>query len=142
MVKHDVKMFRQFQVKSNSEPIWVKSIFLLVETASLSYAEKLLEVYDVVETFVMSIGYPHSSHSLVGAILHGCPSRDYHPHQYDVIKYWNKHRPSTTRKTKMSKYHLFYELHQLSREQAGFGIRSKYPNGKYQARGKEVIKRE
>ena len=25
----------------------------------------------------------------------------------------------------MSKYHLFYDLHQLSREQAMFGIRSK-----------------
>jgi len=100
-----------------------------VETASLSYAEKLLKLYDGVETFVMFIGYPRSSHSLVGAILDAHPEIII-PHQYDVIKYWNKYRPSNATKTKMSKYHLFYDLHQLSREQALFGIRSKFPEGK------------
>ena len=72
----------------------------------------------------MFIGYPRSSHSLVGAILDAHPEIII-PHQYDVIKYWNKHRPSTTKKTKMSKYHLYYDLHKLSREQALFGARSK-----------------
>ena len=100
-----------------------------METASLSYAEKLLKLYDGVETFVMFIGYPRSSHSLVGAILDAHPEIII-PHQYDVIKYWNKYRPSNARKTKMSKYHLFYALHQLSREQALFGIRSNFPGGK------------
>ena len=131
MGKYDVKMFSQFEIKSNSGPSWNKLNFIFpsVETASLSYGEKLLEIYDGVETFVMFIGYPRSSHSLVGAILDAHPEIII-PHQYDVIKYWNKYRPSTTRKTKMSKYHLFYNLHQLSREQAVFGIRSKYPKGK------------
>ena len=77
----------------------------------------------------MFIGYPRSSHSLVGAILDAHPEIII-PHQYDVIKYWNKYRPSNATKTKMSKYHLFYDLHQLSREQALFGIRSKFPEGK------------
>ena len=72
----------------------------------------------------MFIGYPRSSHSLVGAILDAHPEIII-PHQYDVIKYWKKYRPSTARKTKMSKYHLFYDLHKLSREQALFGSRSK-----------------
>ena len=77
----------------------------------------------------MFIGYPRSSHSLVGAILDAHPEIII-PHQYDVIKYWNKYRPMTARKTKMSKYHLFYDLHMLSKEQALFGSRSK--NGKLQ----------
>ena len=95
----------------------------------------------------MFIGYPRSSHSLVGAIL-GAHPEIIIPHQYDVIKYWNKYRPSTTRKTKMSKYHLFYDLHQLSREQCLEFVLS-IQTGRweaiaitYQARGKEVIKRE
>ncbi|XP_078374375.1 uncharacterized protein LOC144657905 [Oculina patagonica] len=43
------------------------------ETPFLSPAERLFKVYDEVETFVMFIGYPHSSHSLVGAILDAHP---------------------------------------------------------------------
>ena len=43
------------------------------EAPSLSYAEKLFKAYDEVETFVMFIGYPRSSHSLVGAILDAHP---------------------------------------------------------------------
>ena len=77
----------------------------------------------------MFIGYPRSSHSLVGAILDAHPEIII-PHQYDVIKSWNKYRPSTARKTRMSKYHLFYALHQLSKKEALFGIRSKFPGGK------------
>ena len=102
----------------------INFIFVSDETVSLSYAEKFFKLYDGVETFVMFIGYPRSSHSLVGAILDAHPEVNI-PHQYVVIKYWKKYRPSTARKTKMSKYHLFYDLHKLSREQALFGSRSK-----------------
>ena len=71
----------------------------------------------------MFIGYPRSSHSLVAAILDAHPEIII-PNEYNVIKSWNKYRPSTARKTKMSKYRLFYALHQRSREQALFGKRS------------------
>ena len=77
----------------------------------------------------MFIGYPRSSHSLVGAILDAHPEIII-PHQYDALRYWIKYRPSTAGKTKISKYHLFFDLHQLSREQAMFGIRSTYNEGK------------
>ena len=111
--------------------------FLSGESSSLSYAENLSKLYDGVETFVMFIGYPRSSHSLVGAILDAHPEIII-PHQYDVLRYWIKYRPSTARKTKISKYHLFYDLHQLSREQAMFGIRSKYKKGKMGGYGYNV----
>ena len=77
----------------------------------------------------MFIGYPRSSHSLVGAILDAHPEIII-PHQYGVIKHWEMYSLSTHRNKKLSKYHFFYDLHQLSKEQAMFGIRSKYPNGK------------
>ena len=103
-------------------------IFLSVKTAPLSYAERQLKLYDEVETFVMFIGYPRSSHSLVGAILDAHPEIII-PHQYDVIQKWKKYNLSTPVNKKLSKYQLFYDLHQLSRKQALFGLRSKFPNG-------------
>ena len=77
----------------------------------------------------MFIGYPRSSHSLLGAILDAHPEIII-PHEYNVLKYWEKYWPSPGKNKKLSKYHLFYDLHQLSREQAMFGIRSTYPEGK------------
>ena len=77
----------------------------------------------------MFIGYPRSSHSLVGAILDAHPEIII-PHEYNLLKYWKKYWPLTSKDKQLSKYHLFYDLHQLSREQAMFGIRSKYPDGK------------
>ena len=119
-------------MKTVLNPTEIKTIFFLsVKTASLSYAEKQLKLYDGVETFVMFIGYPRSSHSLVGAILDAHPEIII-PHEYDVIKNWEIYRPSATRNKKLSKYHLFYDLHQLSREQAMFQMRSKYPNGNFE----------
>ena len=78
----------------------------------------------------MFIGYPRSSHSLVGAILDAHPEIII-PHEYDVILNWEKYWSSTGKNKKLSKYHLFYDLHQLSREQAMFGIRSNYPNAEW-----------
>ena len=98
------------------------------ESSSLSYAENLFKLYDGVETFVMFIGYPRSIHSLVGAILDAHPEIII-PHEYDVLRHWIKYRPSTARNKQLPKYHLFYDLHQLSREQAMFGIRSTYNEG-------------
>ena len=76
----------------------------------------------------MFIGYPRSSHSLVGSMLDAHPEIII-PHEYNVLGCWNKYWPSTDKNKSLSKYHLFYDLHQLSREQAIFGIRSKYPDG-------------
>ncbi|KAL9986836.1 hypothetical protein ACROYT_G001042 [Oculina patagonica] len=93
------------------------------ETTSLSYAEEQFKLYDGVETFVMFIGYPRSSHSLVGAILDAHPEIII-PHEYDLIQNWGKYQSSTLKQKNMQKYQLFYDLHQLSREQAMFGIRA------------------
>ena len=80
----------------------------------------------------MFTGYPRSSHSLVGAILDAHPEIII-PHEYDVINNWNIYRNKT-----LSKYHLFSDLHQLSREQAMFQMRSKFPNGKFEGYGYHV----
>ena len=77
----------------------------------------------------MFIGYPRSSHSLVGAMLDAHPEIII-PHEYDVITNWEKYRPSTVRNDTFPKYQLFFDLHQLSTEQAIFGIRSSDPKGK------------
>ena len=76
----------------------------------------------------MFIGYPRSGHSLVGAILDAHPEIII-PHQYDVIQNWKLYKLSTPVNKKLSKYHLFYDLHQLSEEQAMFRMRSKFPSG-------------
>ncbi|KAL9969777.1 hypothetical protein ACROYT_G022034 [Oculina patagonica] len=94
------------------------------ETPFLSSAEKLFKLYDGVETFVMFIGYPRSSHSLVAAIL------DAHPeiiisHEYNVLKRWTKYQSPVLKQKTLQKYVLFYDLHQLSMEQAMFLNRAK-----------------
>ena len=71
----------------------------------------------------MFIGYPRSSHSLVGAILDAHPEIII-PHEYHIIEKWGIYRDKTTG---MKKYLLFYNLHSLSTWQAVFGNRAKYP---------------
>ena len=93
------------------------------ETYSLSYADKKFQLYNAVETFVMFIGYPRSIHSLVGSILDAHPEVII-PHQYDVIKNWQKYRSLRALSTTLPKYQLFLDLHQLSTKQAMFGGRS------------------
>ncbi|XP_078342600.1 uncharacterized protein LOC144628378 [Oculina patagonica] len=68
----------------------------------------------------MFIGYPRSSHSLVGAILDAHPEIIM-PFEYDVIKNWEKYQSSTLKQKNMQKYQLFFDLHHLSTEQAMFG---------------------
>ncbi|KAJ7380725.1 hypothetical protein OS493_007098 [Desmophyllum pertusum] len=87
---------------------------------------KLYELYDDVETFVMFIGYPRSSHSLVGSIL------DAHPkiiisNEYHIIEKWNIYRDIALKSSGMSKYLLFYNLHSISTWQATFGSRARKP---------------
>ena len=87
---------------------------------------KLYELYDDIETFVMFIGYPRSSHSLVGSIL------DAHPeiiisNEYHIIQRWNIYLDDTLRNSGMKKYLLFYNLHSLSTWQASFGVRARKP---------------
>jgi len=97
------------------------------ETTSLSYAEKRFKLYDGVETFVMFIGYPRSSHSLVGALLDAHPEIII-PHEYDLIRNWEKYnRTSTVIKKNRPKYELFFDLHHLSTKQAMFLSRSTNP---------------
>ena len=71
----------------------------------------------------MFIGYPRSSHSLVGAILDAHPEIII-PHEYDIMRKWEKHRSSELEDKNLRKYQLFYDLHHLSLRQAIFGIRA------------------
>ncbi len=87
---------------------------------------KLHELYDGVETFVMFIGYPRSSHSLVGSILDAHPEIII-PNEYHIIERWDIYRDDTLRNSAMRKYLLFYNLHSLSTWQATFGVRAQKP---------------
>ena len=102
-----------------------QTIFLFVseEIRSLSIAEDRFRLYDGVETFVLFIGYPRSSHSLVGAILDAHPEIVI-PHEFNLLNVWNRFRKLGNRQEKLQKYLLFYELQQLSTRQALFGIRA------------------
>ena len=73
----------------------------------------------------MFIGYPRSSHSLVGAMLDAHPEIII-PHEYHVILNWRKYNQSSTVSTKnVAKYKLFFDLHHLSTKQAMFLSRSR-----------------
>ncbi|KAL9978239.1 hypothetical protein ACROYT_G015734 [Oculina patagonica] len=87
---------------------------------------KLHELYNGVETFVMFIGYPRSSHSLVGSILDAHPEIII-PNEYHIIERWDIYRDDTLRNSAMRKYLLFYNLHSLSTWQATFGVRAQNP---------------
>ena len=69
----------------------------------------------------MFIGYPRSSHSLVGAILDAHPEIII-PFEYDVMTNWEKYQSARLKQKNMQKYQLFFDLHKLSLEQAMFGI--------------------
>ena len=97
--------------------------YLSGATPSLSYAENLFKCYDDVETFVMFIGYPRSSHSLVGAILDAHPEIII-PHEYNLMSEWNGYKKAGLKRQNVQKYKLFFDLHQLSTKQAMFGIRA------------------
>ena len=105
-------------------------LFLSEESNFLSPRENTSKLYDGVETFVMFIGYPRSSHSLVGAILDAHPEIII-PHEYDVMGKWARFSPDTFQ----PRNHLFFALSQLSMRQAKFGIRASANNtnlsGKY-----------
>ena len=88
--------------------------------------EDMFRLYDGVDTFVLFIGYPRSSHSLVGAILDAHPEIII-PHEYDLLQKWERFRSAKARENNLQKYFLYYELHKLSTKQATFGIRAKNP---------------
>ena len=71
----------------------------------------------------MFIGYPRSSHSLVGAILDAHPEIII-PHEYDLLTHWDEYQSPTLKSKNLQKHVLFYDLHQLSMEQAMFGYRA------------------
>ena len=98
-------------------------VFLSDESNFLSPTEDSYKLYDGVETFVMFIGYPRSSHSLVGAILDAHPEIII-PHEYDLMGKWKKLSPDKFK----SRNNIFSALHQLSMKQAMFGIRASANN--------------
>ena len=87
---------------------------------------ELFKLYDGIETFLMFIGYPRSSHSLVGALLNAHPqiiiSNEYH-----IVNKWDIYRDDALKSFGMQKYLLFYNLQSISTWQATFGVRSKEP---------------
>ena len=93
------------------------------EAPSLSYAEKLFKAYDEVETFVMFIGYPRSSHSLVGAILDAHPEIII-PHEFNLLEKWRSYNLPAFKRKNLLRYKLYFDLHQTSLKQAIFGIRA------------------
>ena len=99
--------------------------FLSDESNVLPPTENVLNVYDGVETFVMFIGYPRSSHSLVGAILDAHPEIII-PHEYGLMGKWKRFSPVKFHR----RNNLFSALHQLSKRQAMFGIRASANNTK------------
>ena len=94
-------------------------LFLSDESDLPSPTENLFKLYDGVETFVMFIGYPRSSHSLVGAILDAHPEIII-PHEYNVMAKWKRFSSDKLQ----SRNKLFSALHQLSTKQSLFGIRA------------------
>ena len=86
----------------------------------------MFRLYDGVETFVLFIGYPRSSHSLIGAILDAHPEIII-PREYNVLGEWDRFRSEEVNQNNMGKYLLFYELQELSSRQATFGLRAKNP---------------
>lgn len=74
----------------------------------------------------MFIGYPRSSHSLVGSILDAHPEIII-PHEYHIVEQWNIYRDVALRNSGMQKFLLFYNLHSLSTWQASFGSRATKP---------------
>ena len=71
----------------------------------------------------MFIGYPRSSHSLVGAMLDAHPEIII-PHEHNVMLRWGKYQSAELKQQNMQKYQLFYDLHQRSKKQAEVGIRA------------------
>lgn len=88
--------------------------------------KELSKLYDGVDTFLMFIGYPRSSHSLVGALLDAHPQIII-PHEYHIIEKWDIYRDDVLKNSGMQKYLLFYNLHSMSTWQATFGSRAKDP---------------
>jgi len=116
--------FPEYSTSNQSSPVFQDSH--CIPGSLPDSLTKLYELYDDVETFVMFIGYPRSSHSLVGSIL------DAHqeiiiPNEYHIIQRWNVYRDHALRNSDMKKYLLFYNLHSLSTWQAAFGVRAKKP---------------
>ena len=72
----------------------------------------------------MFIGYPRSSHSLVGAILDAHPEIII-PHEYNLLLKWKNYKSSELQRQNLQKYVLFYQLHQRSMKQAKLGIRAR-----------------
>ena len=84
--------------------------------------QRLNELYDGVQTFVLFIGHARSGHSLIGAIL------DAHPeiiisHEYNAISKWDDNKTKSSDKLKTR---LFYDLHSFSQFQAMFGNRPNF----------------
>ena len=83
----------------------------------------MFRLYDGVETFVLFIGYPRSSHSLIGAVLDAHPEIVI-PHEYNILAKLKKLQEQPRTNTYMQKYFLFHNLHMLSQRQALFGFRA------------------
>ena len=97
--------------------------FLSEDVPFVPPTENLYKLYDGVETFVLFIGYPRSSHSLVGAILDAHPEIII-PHEYNLIGKWGKYQSKELKQQNMQKYQLFQDLYELSKRQAETGIRA------------------
>ena len=71
----------------------------------------------------MFIGYPRSSHSLVGAILDAHPEIII-PHEFNLLEKWRSYNLPAFKRKNLLRYKLYFDLHQTSLKQAIFGIRA------------------
>ena len=101
-----------------------------VASPSNSSEDSRFKLYDGVEAFVLFIGYPRSSHSLVGAILDAHPEIII-PHEYNVIGKWQKYQSPKLKQQNTQKYVLFRDLHQRSKKQVMSGIRASANNTQF-----------
>lgn len=103
--------------------------FFLVDHSRGVLEDKLRNLYDGVQTFVLFIGYARSGHSLVGSILDAHPQIII-PHEFKVISKWEDYKNTSKGDSGLLKNRLFFDIQALSREQAMFGNRaSSCPSG-------------
>ena len=106
-----------------SKMIFYYFVLFVENTSQGILEEKLITLYEGVQTFVLFIGHARSGHSLIGAILDAHPEIII-PHEYNIKNKWDDYKTKSNGMNDTLKNRLFFDLHSLSRFQAMFGSRA------------------
>jgi len=87
-------------------------------------------LYDNVETFVLFVGQPRSSHSLIAAILDSHPEMII-PNEFHLLAKFKDFFKDKNEDSYSRRFRIFSELHSLSHNQAMEGKRSPNHKGGY-----------